>query len=192
MATTLVIGGMGVDAGIEFAQQLQGVDVIRLDVPHPCRVQYLNGTGINPAYSIANAIRSVGSPFTAWVMACNTAHAVYDDVCDLLPGGLAAMGVNMVENTIDAVGSLNPMWLGTTVLIHSTGIIRQGSIRLPNDVDQEIIQAAIWAAKVGQYSFSHEIARIVGDNVVVAGCTEMPAILRSAGIMHYVDPVSLL
>jgi len=191
---TLVVGGMGIAAGKEFACDLASLGhniVGRTDTEHPCRVAYLMGAGPNPARSIAQTIEQAADNLPngldyRWVMACNTAHTVYKDVRDALPGYLADKAFDFVGNTTTKVKG--GLWLGTTVLANS-GLV--GQYRLPNDHDQEIVQAAIWAAKQGQFPFGAEMRRLVNGYTPIAGCTEMPSILRAAGLAH-INPVTLI
>jgi aspartate/glutamate racemase len=125
---------------------------------------------------------------TSLVMACNTAHAIYDEVLDIIRRPV----INLVNSTIRSIKGLGAMWLGTTVLAHSTSLVRQHDIQLPSDKDQELVQAAIWAAKRGEFPYDGQIRRISSDKLVVAGCTEMPLVLRHAGISRFVNPVNLL
>jgi len=187
-----IVGGMGIVAGREFDAELRsfGINTARSDNEHPCRVSYLLGTGPSPVSSITDAILNLHeNGATKFVLACNTAHAVYDELIDNLPEGFRDDVYHLINIVFENVHK--PLWLGTTTLCHNTNLVRHRS-KLPNDKDQETVQHAIWMAKSCQFPYSSEIRHLCTDHdTIVAGCTEMPAILHNTGI-KYVDPVHLL
>lgn len=186
---------MGPEAGVNFWSTLKNIvasSVYRVDDTHPCRVAYLEGRGVSPAPSIAQTIkRSIVGGIEYIVIACNTAHTVLDEIKALLPSDIAGMMIDMVSLTIAYVSGKNAVWFGTTVLANS-GMFDNTDICLPSKADQDIIQAAIWAAKEGLFPYSQQIAAMCENKVVVAGCTEMPMIFDAAGVTNYINPVDVV
>ncbi len=190
-----VIGGMSITAGRDFDATVasHGIETLRSDGQHPCRVAWLEGRGASPVSSIAKAALGLFEQGASQVvMACNTAHAARPALVDALPARFRDGVLDAVALTRESVRGHRPLWLGTTVLAHSTGLVRRGDIVLPDDRDQEIVQDAIWAAKRGTFPHSAEIRRIADGHLVVAGCTEVPAILRIAGVDRFVDPACIV
>lgn len=178
-----IIGGMGIEAGQAFDALVRsfGVNTTRSDKTHPCRVAWLEGRGESPAQSISNTIESLQEQGASkFVLACNTAHAVWAELADM---GWGDKLIHMVDETVQRVRNSHALWLGTTVLGHSTNLVRRGGIMLPGDKAQEAIQQAIWDAKVGKFTLASRVAKICHDfDTVVAGCTEMPLILERARV----------
>jgi aspartate/glutamate racemase len=172
-----VIGGMGVEAGINFDLALQDrFQTIRSDAEHPCRVAALSGAGPSPAASIAQAalgLKERGADH--FVLACMTAHAFLEEVQDL-------SGLSFI-NVVDLVPTCT--WFGTTVMAQ-TDLVKR--FRLPTDKEQEIIQQAIWGVKVGDFSLAPQVRRIASRyDSVIAGCTELPLILGGRAPVDFIS-----
>lgn len=187
-----IVGGMGLQAGMKFQDVVDRVFAgrktsYRFDRSYPDRVAWLEGHGHSPAPLLADAMSdafALGAKYV--VMACNTAHLALGEVKAKLPRWLSDRVIDMVGETLKVVANDDAVWFGTTVLANS-GLLE--GVDVPNKDDQDVIQAAIWAAKNDEFPYNSEIKAIAEKyDSVVAGCTEMPLILEAAGINEYVDP----
>jgi aspartate/glutamate racemase len=187
-----IIGGMSRLAGEAFQKvvESQGISTGLFSSPHPDRVAWVEGRGRSPADSLAGALCNALMLGEYCVLACNTAHLALGDALRVVPRWLTDRVIDMVGETLALVKGQGAVWFGTTVLAQS-GALTDAAV--PGEEEQEILQAAIWAAKKGEFPYSEEIRQIASRyNLIVAGCTEMPMILDAAGIEDYIDPAHVV
>lgn len=129
------------------------------------------------------------------VMPCNTAHYWIEEIRRAVPVPV----MNMIEETARETVRSNPN-LKIVGIMGAEGTTQSGLYQrqfksmgikaiAPTDCDQGRLMAAIYSVKAGDRSASYAAAREVGlelvkagAEVVIAGCTELPLILKSGDL----------
>lgn len=181
--------------------------VIWADPTVPDRTAALLDGGADPTPFIARgaeALKEAGADLIA--IPCNTAHA-------FLPGIEARLGVriiHMIEETARRIENMSPP-IQRVALLATSGTVRAGlyqdwltragkDVMLPGPREQAAIMRVIRDVKAGKTGTDVQarIAEIAegiaarGAQAVVAGCTEIPLVLRAADVSVPVADPSLI
>lgn len=211
-----ILGGMGPAATVDLYAKVVRATPARRDQEHltvcvwadpsvPDRTQALLGQGPDPTPALTRGLRRLEQMGASLVVvACNTAHA-------FLPAAAQGVGVrllDMVEETsTEVAGRLGPG--GVVGLLATSGTLAAGLYRdalarrglrllVPSPREQaDEVQAAIAAVKAGDVAAAVPALlraatrlRERGAAVVVAGCTEISAVLPPAD--DVVDPAAVV
>lgn len=200
-----VLGGMGPDATVDFMATVIAMTDAKVDQDHvhllvdhnpqvPDRQAALRGddAGVRKALvDMARRLQAAGAD--ALVMPCNTAHVFVADL-------LAAVSVPFFDIIEATVSSLDDAARAVGVLATSACIesaIYQDALShsgrrtvLPDEDDQRQLMQLIFDVKSGDRGPERrrDIAAIAkrltasGAQAVIAGCTEIPLVLRPADV----------
>jgi aspartate racemase len=213
--TVGVIGGMGPAATAEFFRCLVEATEASRDQDHlrvlidsdptiPDRTLALVGGGSSPLADlvrVAQHLENMGADLL--VMPCNTAHAYVNEVARAVSIPL----VSWVEETAAHIAALEPRPV-CAGLLATTGTVASGVYQaalaaagveaiIPNDTEQQQVMAAVYGLKGGeptQPSVSGVLALLVsrGADVIVLGCTELPALALDVQGVRLVDPAPVV
>jgi aspartate racemase len=204
-----VIGGMGPDATVDFFAKLVAAShggrdqdhlrvVIDNDPSVPDRTAAIEGRGESPAPQLARMARGlVAQGATLLVMPCNSAHAF---AAAIVAAAGAVPFVDLIETTVAATRERLPGVQRVGLLatdgtlaarLYHDAYARAGIEALaPLDDDQVGVMAAIYAVKRGGANEA-ELARLRlacerlverGAEALIAGCTEIPLLVREGDI----------
>jgi aspartate racemase len=199
-----ILGGMGPEATADLFMKIIKSTPASRDQEHlrvvidsnskiPDRTQFLLGKGIDPRDELIKTAKNV-ERMGADVLGipCNTAHYFYDDIrraVSIPVLHIMEEVARTLEGKIQRVG-----------LLASTGTVRThlydthlSSVDIetivPNDGDQKKVMDAIYKVKGGELSLAREIALVEskklverGAQAIIAGCTEIPLILRDGDL----------
>jgi len=213
-----VLGGMGPDATIDLFTKIvrstpavRDQDHLRLIIDNnpriPDRQKAILENGPSPAPMLietAKNLAAAGADFI--VIPCNTAHYWIEEI----RRAVTIPVIDMIEETAKETARSSPS-LRTVGIIAATGTVRAGlyqkqfrkmSIKtmLPTDDDQASLMRTIYSVKAGDLSVSHPTAIQIGGRMVeagaeaiVAGCTEMPLILKTGDLpVPIIDATQIL
>ncbi|SDE23275.1 aspartate racemase [Paenibacillus sp. UNCCL117] len=213
--TVGVIGGMGPLATVDFMRKVIEHTPARRDQEHvhlivdqypqiPDRTEAILGVGPDPGPYLqesANRLQQAGADMIA--IACNTAHYFIDRI----EGAVSIPVVHMPGETsrhvansgIGAVGILATDGTLRTKLYQKL-LSREGvSVLIPDEGLQAEVMEGIRAVKRGDLETGERIFRkaaeaLVSDGAqaVIAGCTEVPIVLRSTESIRVVNPTDIL
>lgn len=202
--TVGVLGGMGPDATVDFmatvialTKAAKDQDHIRMLVDHnpgvPDRqaAMYGDRAAVSKVLSdMALRLEAAGADFL--VMPCNTAHVFLDDVLPLLQVPF----VHIIDETVAEIKALCPAARRVAVMATSACVeagAYQAAIEaagakcaLPSATGQQQLMELIIRIKRGDRSQAvRDAMRVLardlvaaGAEVIVAGCTEIPLVLR--------------
>lgn len=199
-----VLGGMGPLATVDFMQKVidttpakqdrDHVPLIVYSVPQiPDRVGAASRGTDEPLPAMLKGIRTLEqSGVEAIAIACNTAHAWYDQ----LAASTKVPIIHMAQSVIDAAPrKTGPMALMATIGTLQAGIYQRyfekagWQVLVPQSADQDIIIDAIAAVKRGEIararaSFDTAAASLLasGADRLLLACTELP--LAAKGSIH--------
>jgi len=206
--TVGVLGGLGPDATLDFFARVLASTPASTDQDHlhllidnnPCvpdRNAAIAGSGPSPApvlVEMAKRLEAAGADFL--VMPCNAAHAFVRAIRESVSVPL----VSIIDETRDEVVRRFPGAQSVGVLA-SSGCIDAGLYReafgargvdvvVPQGADRETFMQLLYRVKSGERSEAvasgmREIAAglvACGAEVVIAGCTEVPLVLREADV----------
>ena len=221
LRTIGILGGMGPEAGVRFAEEIVKACGVGRDQGHPPVVLYslpqvpdrteaiLHG-GPDPVPAIRrglSVLNRAGADFA--VISCISAHYFWPRFAPRSPLPL----FSLIDETLIALQRLrpSPQKLG---LIATTGTVRSGvlarpfeaagfSIIVPSAKSQARVMAAIYGTKGVKagvtagpprdalLKVARELVRS-GAEAVIAGCTEVPLVLRPADLpVPLLDPMVL-
>ena len=213
-----VLGGMGPEATIDLFTKIvrstpaaRDQDHLRLIIDNnpgvPDRQKAILENGPSPAPMLietAKNLAAAGADFI--VIPCNTAHYWIEEV----RRAVTIPVIDMIEETARETARTSPS-LRTVGIMAATGTVRAGLYQkqfrkmliktiLPTDDDQASIMRAIYSVKAGDLSASHADAVQIGGRMVqagaeaiVAGCTEMPLILKTGDLpVPIIDATQIL
>ena len=221
LRTIGVLGGMGPEATAYFFEALirstaaasdqEHVPVLICSLPQiPPRTEAILEGGASPLPLLRRGLRALkrgGADFA--VMPCITAHYYYPQLARSAPLPV----LNLLEETLAAVKKLKPV-PGTIGLIATTGTVRTrlvsdlfepAGIRVivPSAREQRQVMTAIYGRRGIKAGFSEGpprwaifgVARALvrrGAKAVLAGCTEVPLVLRSGDLpVPLIDPMAV-
>jgi aspartate racemase len=221
LKTIGVLGGMGPEAGAVFFECIVHETAAGRDQDHPPVVLYslpqvpdrtmaiLHG-GPSPVPALRRGLRALsraGADFA--VISCISAHYFYPRIAPTSPVPV----ISLIDETLAAVGKMRPIprKIG---LIATTGTVRSGlvarafeaagmAVITPSVRDQKRVMTAIYGKKGVKAGFTEgppralllEIAADLisrGAQAILAGCTEVPLVLRAADLpVPLVEPMTI-
>ncbi|HHW17710.1 MAG TPA: amino acid racemase [Firmicutes bacterium] len=210
-----ILGGMGPEATCDLFLKIIKSTPARKDQDHirviidsnpeiPDRTAYILGKGTDPRpYLIATAknVEKAGASFIA--IPCNTAHYFYDDI-------RSAVSIPVLHIMEEVARSVKGK-VKKAGLLASTGTVKTGlyeralnevgiEMTVPEGRDQDKVMEAIYLVKAGKLEEAKAIALEQGKllvsqgvEVVIAGCTEIPLILRDGDLpVTVIDATKIL
>jgi aspartate racemase len=214
-----VLGGMGPAATLDFMAKVYAADPgdveqgrVRLIVDCNPAVDDRNlavgGEGPSPGPALADMARGLAAAGAqALVIACNTAHAWADEVGEA--GGIPLL--SMIEAACDAVAAQAPSATRIGLLagqgcldagVYQRAFAARGwSVAIPGVQNQAAFMAALYRIKAGVMGEAERAAFLAcarevmdaGAQVVVAGCTEIPLLLKPGDLdVPLIDPTEAL
>ncbi len=221
LRTIGVLGGMGPEAGVRFAEEIVKACGAGRDQEHPPVILYslpqvpdrteaiLHG-GPDPVPSIRrglSALKRAGADFA--VISCISAHYFWARFAPCSPLPL----FSLIDETLIALQRMRPS-PRTVGLLATTGTVRSGILVRPFKaagidviVPSAKVQARVMAAIYGKKGVkagvtagppreilleaAQELVR-AGAEAVIAGCTEVPLVLRPGDLpVPLLDPMAL-
>ena len=204
MLTAGVLGGMGPAATVDFMAKVYAADpatveqdrvrlIVDCDPGVLDRNAAVRGEGPSPGPSLAAMAKGlVGAGADFLVIACNTAHAWTAEI----EAAVSAPVLSMIEATCDELALRHPhvrqvgLLAGDGCLeagIYQAAFARRGwQAVMPGANGQAQFMAALYRIKSGAvgeaeraaFALCAEETLAAGAQVVVAGCTEIPLVLR--------------
>ena len=199
--TVGVMGGMGPEATVDFLSRViratpaeKDQDHLRILVdnnPHvPNRQEALLRDGEDPGPALAAMARGLeAAGADLLVMPCNTAHAFREAIEDAVRIPL----VSIIEVTVDACGDAEVVGVLATDGCLASGVFQEAlaergkRVVLPDEAETSALMRLITRIKAGDAGpdlaagmrglAEALVAR--GAGVVIAGCTEIPLVLRA-------------
>ncbi|MEN6561423.1 MAG: amino acid racemase [Acidobacteriota bacterium] len=221
LRTIGVLGGMGPEAGASFFERIiretaAGRDqdhapVVLYSVPQvPDRTRAILQGGPSPVPALRRglgALRAAGADFA--VIPCVTAHHFFARIVSGSPLPL----LSLVDETVAAVRRMNPA-PGTIGIIATTGTVRSGvlarafaaagiEVLVPSGREQKKVMTAIYGKRGIKAGVTSGPPREIllgiaaglirrGARAVVAGCTEVPLVLREGDLsVPLIDPLTI-
>ncbi len=212
-----ILGGMGPEAGVEFARILIEKTSVQRDQDHlpflllnwpriPDRTAYLLGEGPDPVPFIKEGIRILkGAGATHIAIPCNTAHAFMERIGapeDVKLYDMLQVALEWTEKKHPSVERVGVLATKGTLI---SGIYRRYfgkySLILPSEEEQEVVHRVIYSlAKVGKMAeASLEFLKVAdslrkrGAQAVILGCTEIETALRKVRFaLPFVKPMEAL
>ena len=221
LKTIGVLGGMGPEAGAYFLGEIIRACEAERDQDHPPVVLYslpqvpdrteaILHRGPDPVPSLRRGLavlRRAGADFA--VISCISAHYFLARLAPRSPLPL----LDLVETTLAAVKDLKPV-PKTIGLIATTGTVRSGLVSVPFEAagikvivpsvrDQGRVMSAIYGKRGIKAGFTLgppreallEVARELsrrGAGAILAGCTEVPLVLRPSDLpVLILEPMAL-
>lgn len=214
-----VIGGMGPAATADLYEKLLRYTDADCDQAHvpmlidsntriPDRTAAILRGGEDPRLELcksAKRLESAGADLL--VMACNTAHFFYDDVC-------AAVKTPVLHMPRITAAAVREKGYARVVLLATTGTVQSGvyadafareapcvSLLLPEEAEQAAVMSLIYeGVKAGRRAFDASAVQAMLDRLTKAGaacfilgCTELPLAFSMYKLTaNTVDPTALL
>ena len=213
--TVGIIGGMGPLATVDMLRKIiehtpahkdqEHLHIIVDDFPQiPDRTAAILGRGPDPRpYMIQSAQLLERAGAELLVMACNTAHYFIKDIEKFV-------NVPMLNMQVETARFARKLNLKTVGLLATDGTLetklyhlacqKEGIVVLePEPEQQRLVMKGIYSIKAGdlatgrEYLFNVAQALVVkGAEAIIAGCTEVPLVLRSAQDLMVIDPTEIL
>ncbi len=205
--TVGVLGGLGPEATVDFMAKVLAATGAATDQEHlhlivDCNPKVANrndaiaGRGPSPApqlVAMARRLETAGADFL--VMACNAAHAFAADIRT----AVRIPFVSIIDETVAALQRDLPGLEAVAVLaaggcrmarLYENALAAHGIRPVsPDDEEQASLMQAIYAIKAGRAASTRDdlvalSERLVGRGAqaVVAGCTEVPLVLRQGDL----------
>jgi aspartate racemase len=221
LKTIGILGGMGPEAGAHFFELIIRETAAARDQDHPpvivCslpqvpdRTKAILHGGPSPVPALRRGLRILaraGADFA--VMPCISAHYFYPRIA---PGSPLPL-LSLIEETLAAIKKMKPV-PKTIGLVATSGTVRSGIIAsafeaagiaviVPSVQDQKRVMAAIYGKKGIKAGFAEGPAREAvleiaaglvrrGAQAIMAGCTEVPLVLRAADLpVPLVEPMTI-
>ncbi len=214
-----ILGGMGPEATIDLFQKIVKLTPAQQDQEHlriiidnnpkiPDRTKAILHGGENPLPELiktAQNLERAGADFI--IMPCNTAHYYYHEIQKKVNIPI----MNMIQETASyihhALPSLNKISLFATRGTYQAGLyqsyLKNFAIEtlLPPEEEQQQLMEIIYGVKAGKdFNFlKKQITAIAqsqikkGAQAIIAGCTEIPLILKDGDIeIPIMDPTLIL
>lgn len=215
MKTIGIVGGMGPEATCDLYLKIirntpadKDQDHIRTIIDSnpkiPDRTAFILGQGPDPRPLLIETARNVeraGASFL--VLPCNTAHYFHKDVQDAV--GIPVLHMmeevaRYLKGKVELVGILATSGTLKTGLYEKA--LSEAGIRslVPSGEDQEKVMEAIYSVKAGKLQHGRELILEQGRKLahrgaqaVIAGCTEIPLILKQGDLdVEVVDATEIL
>ena len=214
-----ILGGMGPEATIDlfykiikFTSAEKDQDHLRIIIDNnpkiPDRTAAILGKGEDPLPALretAQNLEKAGADFI--IIPCNTAHYFLP----LIQESVKIPILNMIEETAketrEKISPIQKVGLLASIGIYKTGIYHQHfkkfniEIISPEKKDKKKVMKVIYAVKAGNLSkeIKKSILKIAqklidkGVEAIIAGCTEIPLILKEGDIsVPLIDPTQVL
>ena len=214
-----ILGGMGPDATLDLFRKIILLSAVEKDQDHfriiidnnpkiPDRTAAIFGKGENPLpvlQKTAKNLEKAGTDFI--IMPCNTAHYFISEIQQSIKIPI----LNMIKETAHLVKSIFPSiknvgllaTKGTykTELYNSFFKEKNIKVLMPSPPEQEIIMKVIYKVKSGILSEEMKKQMIAiseeqikkGAQAIIAGCTEIPLILKNEDLkVPVIDPTNIL
>jgi aspartate racemase len=214
-----ILGGMGPEATIDlfykiikFTPAAKDQEHLRIIIDNnpkiPDRTAAILGKGEDPLPALQKTARNLekaGADFI--IIPCNTAHYFLSSIRE----SVRIPVLNMIEETakdiqqripqIQKVGLLASVGTYKTELYHQQFKKMNIEVVYPDEKDKDAVMKAIYAVKAGDLSegVKSNILKIAqklideGVKVIIAGCTEIPLILKDGDIpVPLIDPSQVL
>ncbi len=205
-----VLGGMGPDSTVDFFAKLVAATYAERDQDHlrividndptvPDRTAAVEGRGPSPAPHLGAMARGlIAQGAEVLVMPCNGAHAFRSAVLDAA-GDVPFL--DLIETTVAATRARLPEVATVGLLatdgtlaarLYDDGYAGDGVRALPpTPADQALVMKAIYAVKRGRSDAQTaatvravaERLVLAGADAIVAGCTEIPLVLRDGEVV---------
>ena len=213
--TVGILGGMGPEATADLFMKIIKATPAKKDQEHlrvvmdsnpkiPDRTAFILGKGEDPRPLLlagAKNLEQLGASFI--VIPCNTAHYFHKAIQDSV--GIRVLNImdevaGHLSGKAQRVGILASTGTLTTRL-YENALARCGiETVLPQGTDQDKVMRAIYAVKAGELDIGKEIALEQGRNLVaagaqavVAGCTEIPLVLKEGDLeVPVIDATTIL
>jgi aspartate racemase len=203
-----VLGGMGPLATVDFLKKLvqatggasdqRHIPTVTWSVPQiPDRSNYIINGSESPFPALRRGVLSLQSMgASVVVMPCNTAHFWYEQLTESTGMKILHIADAVIDQLQKIPTSLEKE--KTVGVIGTTGTIRSAIYQkklktaswnalVPDDADQRTVMTGIAMAKAGKIKIAQEIfqqqidkLKAQGAQVIVLGCTELPAVLDAA------------
>jgi aspartate racemase len=221
LKTIGVLGGMGPEAGAYFFERIIRETAAERDQDHPpviiCslpqipdRTEAILHGGPSPVPALRRglrALRRAGADFA--VVPCISAHYFYPQIAPRSPLPL----FSLIDETLEVIRRMRPL-PRTIGLIATTGTVRSGivadafqaagiAVVVPSARDQKRVMSAVYGKKGIKAGFADGPPREIllevaggligrGAGAILAGCTEVPLVLRAADLpVPLVDPLTI-
>ena len=214
-----ILGGMGPEATIDLFYKIIKFSPAEKDQEHlriiidnnpkiPDRTAAILGKGEDPLPALqetAQNLEKAGADFI--IIPCNTAHYFLSQI----QKSVRIPVLNMIEETakdiqqripqIQKVGLLASIGTYKTEIYHQQFKKLNIEVVYPDEKDKDVVMKAIYAVKAGDLSegVKSNILKIAqkltdeGAKVIIAGCTEIPLILKEGDIpVPLIDPTQVL
>lgn len=216
MSTTIgIMGGMGPLATIDLMKKIishtpaikdqDHLHVIADNYPQiPDRTNSIFGKGEDPTeYMIASAKRLERAGADFILIACNTAHFFLENVQQSTHIPIMNMPLETAKHLnkhhYTSVGLLCTDGTLKTKLYQKACVHHKIDVMTPSEELQKNVMNGIYTVKAGKLSkgeselaLASEILINQGAEAIIAGCTEIPLVLRSTNAVKVIDPTVIL
>ncbi|MCD6238846.1 MAG: aspartate/glutamate racemase family protein [Thermotogae bacterium] len=215
MKTVGIIGGMGPESSYYLYGKIISLTPASTDQEHihviidsypqiPDRTAYLLSNGPSPVpYLIESAQKLEYAGADLIVMACNTAHAFYQEVKQSIKVDM----LNMIEETVIYVNSIRSRCVGVLATtgtlktkLYQRALDKYGiKVLTPNEEENKMIMKAIYGKKGIKAGYVEEPRKFLlgllnemfnSCDVIIAGCTEVS--LAIGNEKRVIDSVEIL
>ncbi len=214
-----ILGGMGPEATVDLFHKIikftpaeKDQDHLRIIIDNnpkiPDRTAAILGRGEDPFPALQESARNLGKTGADFiVVACNTAHYYISQIQESVNIPI----LNMIEETaketqqiipqIKKVGLLASIGTYKTEIYHKHFKKYNIEVISPEENDREGVMKIIYAVKAGNLSNDvkgniYKVAQKLinkGAEAIIAGCTEIPLILKEGDIsIPVIDPTQVL
>lgn len=210
-----IIGGMGPLATVDLMNKIISYTPAMKDQDHihiiadnysqiPDRTTAILGKGIDPTPYIvqsAQRLQNAGAEFL--VIACNTAHFFYEAAKRSVSIPILHMPLETArfaqENNFRKVGLLATDGTIKTKLYQNSCQNYRVDVIEPDKEMQEKVMEGIYAIKGGNLETGFLYLSMVSDKLkesgaeaIIAGCTEVPLVLKSSESICLIDPTEIV
>ncbi|QSB10414.1 amino acid racemase [Lysinibacillus fusiformis] len=210
-----IIGGMGPLATVDLMNKIILYTPAKKDQDHlhiivdnysqiPDRTTAILGNGTDPTPFIiqsAQRLESAGADFLA--IACNTAHFYFQSIKDSVNIPILHMPLEtasyLQDNSIKKVGLLATDGTINTKLYQHSCKTYEVEVFEPHMKMQKDVMEGIYAIKGGDLEkgllYLSKVANNLitrGAEAIIAGCTEIPLVLKSTQSIRVIDPTEIL
>jgi aspartate racemase len=214
-----ILGGMGPEATIDlfykiikFTPAEKDQDHLRIIIDNnpkiPDRTAAILGKGEDPLPALQESARSLekaGADFI--IIPCNTAHYFLSSIQKSVKIPVLNMIEEAAKETQQRIFPIQKVGLLASIGIYKTEIYHQHfkkfniEVISPEEKDKEEVMKVIYAVKAGNLSneVKGNILKIAqklidkGAEVIIAGCTEIPLILKEGDVsVPIIDPTQVL
>ncbi|WHY77276.1 amino acid racemase [Neobacillus sp. WH10] len=210
-----IIGGMGPLATVDLMNKIISFTPAKKDQDHihiivdnysqiPDRTTAILGIGTDPApYIIQSAQRLEKAGADFLVIACNTAHFYFKSIIESVSIPILHMPLETARflhvNDMRSVGLLATDGTINTKLYQNICQSYDINVIEPDMQMQKVVMEGIYAIKgsdieKGRLYLSRVADKLIerGAEAIIAGCTEIPLVLKSSQDICIIDPTEIL